>query len=375
MNAIKLISFLLLIFSLTDGLLGADVKSTIAATERLPRARRLIAYPDAIRQPQITPADRLALTIAFSKHAKKVSPHYLQARRAWDLDDWISIFERGFQAAPQDPDIAWALTQIHINEKRYSKALPIAEAFKQANPNHHHALAWQTVCNALPDGTPLRPNPKTIRVIPVHFCVLTKNPAAHQLATIEQCRQECEILNRNFRAYDGSALVEFTFKGFSSYAEIRDTQSDLIQYGDSTEPYDSNRIARAFNQCKDTRVRDPNAINFYIFDSYSSGPKFADMTSHGKRNSNRPYLMLDWQRLGNKVQNPEAHEMGHCFGLGHVGVPGASGKSPTNIMTSGGEQFGSGGARTYGFTEAQIALILYHAKRTSQRLGITSESN
>ncbi|MEE2935703.1 MAG: hypothetical protein VYA84_06880 [Planctomycetota bacterium] len=60
---------------------------------------------------------------------------------------------------------------------------------------------------------------------------------------------------------------------------------------------------------------------------------------------------------------------------GHVGVPGASGKSPTNIMTSAAEQFGSGGARTYGFTEAQIALILYHAKQTSQRLGITSKSH
>lgn len=76
MNAIKLISFLLLVFSL----LGADVESTIAAIERLPRSRRLIAYPDAIHQPHITPADRLAMTIAFSEHAKKVSPHYLRAR-------------------------------------------------------------------------------------------------------------------------------------------------------------------------------------------------------------------------------------------------------------------------------------------------------
>ncbi|MDG2223710.1 MAG: hypothetical protein P8L85_20185 [Rubripirellula sp.] len=371
----KSISFLFLIFSLSQGPAGAEVTSTIAAIEQLHRARRLIAYPEAIRQPRIALADRLALTIAFSKHVKKVSPHYLRTRRAWDLDAWISILERGFQAAPQDPDIAWSLAQIHINERRYSKALPIAEAFKQANPNHHHAVAWQIACNSLCDGTPLRSNPKNIRVMPVHFCVLTKNPTASQLATMDQCRQECEILNHNFRSSDGHALVEFSFKSFSSYAQIRNTQSDLIQYGDSVEPYDSNRVARAFNQCKDTQVRDPNAINFYIFDSHSDGPKFSDRTSHGKRNSNRPYLMLDWQRLGNNDQNAEAHEMGHCFGLGHVGVPGASKNSPTNIMTSAGEQFGSGGARTHGFTEAQIALILYHAKRTSRRLGITTQSN
>ncbi|MEE2935704.1 MAG: hypothetical protein VYA84_06885 [Planctomycetota bacterium] len=74
--------------------------------------------------------------------------------------------------------------------------------------------------------------------------------------------------------------MEFTSKSFSSYTEIRDTQSDLIQYGDSTELYDSNRIALAFNQCKDIRIRDPIATNVYIFDSYSSGLTFSDMTSH-----------------------------------------------------------------------------------------------
>lgn len=44
----------------------------------------------------------------------------------------------------------------------------------------------------------------------------------------------------------------------------------------------------------------------------------------------------------------------------------------TNIVASIGEEFGSGGQRNLGFTEAQSALILYHATRTYQRLGLAN---
>jgi hypothetical protein len=62
--------------------------------------------------------------------------------------------------------------------------------------------------------------------------------------------------------------------------------------------------------------------------------------------------------------------MGHCFGLGHVGVPGANLRTSTNIMASSGEGFGSGGQRDLGFSESQAAAILYHAQRTYSRLGL-----
>ena len=62
--------------------------------------------------------------------------------------------------------------------------------------------------------------------------------------------------------------------------------------------------------------------------------------------------------------------MGHAFGLGHVGVPGATGRTSTNIMASVSEGFGSGGLRDLGFSESQAAVVLYHARRTSARLGL-----
>ena len=355
---------------LTSFLIPVDEQTTINAIERLPRSQRLTAYPNALKRSGVSDNDRMALIKAFAKHAKIVSPHYLKSDRVWNPKSWVSILDEGFKRNPNDPDIAWALAQLHINDANYSKALPIVESFKKSNPNHHHALAWHALCNSKKDGSKLRPARGKLLIFPLHFCVLTRNPSAHKVATIRQCRKDCDTLNATFRTHNGDTLVRFKFKSFSSYSDVKDSVSELVRFGDSTDPYDSNGLARAFNACKDSRVRDPNAINIYIFDSYSSRMKFADVTSHGKRNSNRPYVFLDWERIGNKIQNVYPHEMGHSFGLGHVGVPVATGKSPTNIMTSAGEKFGSGGLRTYGFTEAQAALILYHAQRTHQRLAL-----
>ncbi|MAG94788.1 MAG: hypothetical protein CMJ48_13755 [Planctomycetaceae bacterium] len=353
---------------LSESPLRADAKRTIDSVERRPRSARLAAYQKALAGRRLSSSDRLALTKAFAKHAVRVSPYYQESDKPWDPQPWVAILKRGFAADSQDPLIAWAIAQLYINDQRYSDALPIVAAFKKAHPSHHHALAWNALCTSAKDRTVQRP--KLLLTFPVRFCVLTRNPAAQRVATEAQCRKEIEILNANFRTHDEQQLVRFTFKGYSSYADVKDSKSELARFGDSTDLYDSNKLAKAFNNCADPRVRDRNAINFYIHDSYSARVKFADMTSHGKRNSNRPYVFIDWERLDNNVQNPEAHEMGHAFGLGHVGVPGATSKQATNIMTSAGEQVGSGGLRNLGFTEAQAALIVYHAKRTHARLGI-----
>ncbi|WP_345681951.1 hypothetical protein [Novipirellula caenicola] len=182
--------------------------------------------------------------------------------------------------------------------------------------------------------------------------------------------REVEILNATFRTSDGKPLVKFTFESFTAYADIANSDQELLQYGDSAATYDSNAIADAFNRCDDTAIRHRNAINIYIFDAHSRKEGFGDVTSHGKRNSNRPFVLLDHARLNNAIQNAEAHEMGHAFGLGHVGVPNAKLTTSTNIMTSAAEEFGSGGKRDIGFTPAQSAIILYHAVRTHSRLGL-----
>jgi hypothetical protein len=142
----------------------------------------------------------------------------------------------------------------------------------------------------------------------------------------------------------------------------------LVLVDDLRAPHDGNRFQELFNNCNDLKVRDPHAINFFIYDSYSKEDGYNDGTCHGRRNSNRPYILIDWARMVTRAQNPIIHEMGHAFGLGHVGVIGATMNDNTNIMGSKEFGFGSGGNRKLGFTEAQQAIIYYHAKRTMDRL-------
>jgi hypothetical protein len=160
------------------------------------------------------------------------------------------------------------------------------------------------------------------------------------------------------------------FKGYASYNDAKASPCELLQLGDSTTPYSTGAAMQAFNTCDHPKLRDRGAINVYIFDSYSERAGYVDPTSHGIRNSNRPFVLIDWARLGGRLQNAEPHEMGHAFGLGHVGIPGAGVKTSTNIMASGGEDFGNGGQRDLGFSESQAAVILYHAQRTYGRLGL-----
>ncbi len=106
---------------------------------------------------------------------------------------------------------------------------------------------------------------------------------------------------------------------------------------------------------------DPSRWFAILNDGFKADPADADiLDAMGK-------LLIDWTRPDNRCQNPG----GHAFGLEHVGLPGATMATETNIMTSVGEGFGSGGTRNLGFTEAQAAVILYHAKRTHQRLGLS----
>jgi hypothetical protein len=233
----------------------------------------------------------------------------------------------------------------------------------KAHPDNHEAKAYVAWCSRTAEA-------KTSAVLefPLHFCVLTKNPAAIKQVSEAQCRREVDIFNQSFVTRDGKPLVKFAFKSFTPHAKATASGGGLIALGDSQVPYNSDKFADAFNATKDAVIRDPKAINIYIFDSFSPKQGYRDLTSHGKRNSNRPYVVIDWERLGSNVQNAEPHEMGHAFGLEHVGVPGAKLTSSTNIMSSAGEEFGSGGKRDLGFSDSQAALIFHHATRTYSRL-------
>jgi len=114
----------------------------------------------------------------------------------------------------------------------FCREWPVAKAFREAHPQNHYALAWLAWCEA-------NRNPGDLEVLsfPVHFCVLTKNPQAHKAATLDQCRKECQILNETFRNIDGKALARFEFRGYTSYADAKKTQCELLAFGDRADGY------------------------------------------------------------------------------------------------------------------------------------------
>lgn len=314
-------------------------------------------------------AERQEVIRAFASSTQFLSPMYGRGSVKINRRQWTAYLSEGAKAYPDNREIVLTLTRMLINQRRYKEALEVIIPYRISNPCHE-ATAWYDYATSKINGLTAYSNPMSEKMpeFDVHFCVITKNPKAQQKATLKQLKKEVDILNSNFKTLRNKQIVKFKFKSANFYDEVKDIGCKFVELGDA-QKYDTYRYAKIFNECRHSKVRNPNAINFYINDSYNKASEYDDNTSHGKRNSNRPYILIDWERLNCNIQSPEAHEMGHAFGLYHVSVPGAKLGTSTNIMCSSGQGFGSGGKRDMGFTEAQTAIIRYHAIRTLDRLG------
>jgi hypothetical protein len=351
----------------TEDFESAD--TLITEIERLPSCSKVEEYLRLLKGRSRSDETRQRLIAAFAKHARHLSRQYGHSKIKINEREWIALLTEGSKAFPTNQDIAYAVTQLLINRKQYARAIETIAAYHEVSPSHE-STAWIEYCQQKlkEKATDTSTSSQDISQVDLHFCVITANPKAHRKANMEQLQKEVDILNRTFVTLARKPIVKFRFKSATLYNQLKDSNEPFVELGDSKARYDSNRYAGLFNRCQDPQVRDPHAINFYVYDSYNPTSGYEDITSHGKRNSNHPYVLIDWERLNNNVQNPEAHEMGHAFGLGHVAVPGATMRTATNIMSSTEFGFGSGGRRNLGFTEAQTAIILYHARRTLSRL-------
>ena len=186
----------------------------------------------------------------------------------------------------------------------------------------------------------------TTPLFDVNIAVLTSKADALAKATPAQMQAEVDILNTYFKGADGSKPVRFRFKAVTYAKDLPASVCPaLVALGDNNVPYDYTTLINAYRGCTDTRLVDPKAINFYVYDSYGTSYGDNDITSHGIHNLGHPLVLIDYERLNHTTQSPEEHEFGHAFGLGHVCVPGATLNSDTNIMASIDNCNGSGGRR------------------------------
>ena len=191
-------------------------------------------------------------------------------------------------------------------------------------------------------------------------------------------RREIEVhLTNNFvdsygnPVCDGDDCIRFEVEEIRFREDIEDTScAELLGIGtiddtsfqDMTAQELANALAAAVNSCDEHALRDPEAINLYIYDSCewtAAGPDCSNTDGHARSNWSgdrySPYVLLDLARLQHQDQSPEEHEFGHALGLPHNCDPDiGSTADPSNIMQSQCNGAGSGGARNQGFGEVDF---------------------
>ena len=198
-------------------------------------------------------------------------------------------------------------------------------------------------------------------------------------------RAEVELINSVF--YDGSGnpvcigsdCISYRYRGHTLYQDIAGSSCGGLRMladppsqnwtencvpgncGSSGERSYADAIARAVNECHDPELRKPGMVNVYIIDNcrwqLSSTNCSNESMSHGRRNSNTPYVFIDYVRLlrGDAVapgdralaRGAEQHELGHTLGLCHACFTDSSGS--TNAMHHSTICVGGNGDRAAGF--------------------------
>jgi hypothetical protein len=170
---------------------------------------------------------------------------------------------------------------------------------------------------------------------------------------------------------DGDDCIRFEVEEIRFRTDIEDSScTELLGIGtiddpsfqDMTAQELANTLAAAVNSCSEDALRDPEAINLYIYDSCgwtaAGVPDCSNTDGHGRENPSgdlySPYVLLDLARLQHQTQSPEEHEFGHALGLPHNCDPDIDSQAdPSNIMQSQCNGAGSGGARNQGFGDVE----------------------
>lgn len=192
-------------------------------------------------------------------------------------------------------------------------------------------------------------------LFPINFVVLTDSDEAELFLSDAQIDREIEILNKRFVDSSGKSILRFEVKSVARYSDIYDSDCQILSIGDQHEKPPVEIRNEYADECDDPRVRDPEAINFYIFSSYYPDDEHSKTSYAGTL---KPWVMINWDRMKTRYLAAQEHEMGHVFSLTHLAACGADKNTPTNIMAAEvGFCEGKPGDRSLGFNWFQIGQI------------------
>lgn len=197
---------------------------------------------------------------------------------------------------------------------------------------------------------------KTPPVVKINFVFATSNTEGLRNDNLKQIHKELSILNHYFVDQGNEQIFQFKLNQYINYSQFKKMNCNLRQILEQPKSIQHLEVKKYFNQCF---TREPNTVYLFIYDAYNLKRGHNDITSWGFNNNNRPFVLIDWERLNYKTQAALPHEMGHAFGLRHVCAPNAKLKDATNIMASVGNLCsGSGGQRNQGFDQNQLEIII-----------------
>lgn len=228
---------------------------------------------------------------------------------------------------------------------------------------------------------------------PINFVVVTNNGSAQRFTSYRAMQEIVFTLNLYFAAQDSrithrkKKLVNFELKSYTNYNTAAGIGGRLFNTLSRNSRYLGDVIQDQFNSEPNTVMRDPEALNIYIYDSGQDGDLGENRDGHGRFNNGEPYILLDYHRINKRINAAEEHEMGHAFGLTHICNSMIKDKTQSsNIMTSQNKypcaggivpdsemcqcEAGKTGKRDIGFTPEQAKVILENAVKIHGKLNL-----
>jgi hypothetical protein len=193
----------------------------------------------------------------------------------------------------------------------------------------------------------------------VNFVILAPNHRIHDLLSDAHFEQSINRLNASFRDSKGQQIVRFQKSSIQRKVAIQNSSCHLLNLGSQIKKPRRADVYQAYDDCHDPAIKNPNAINVYIFES-SWEADTPWKTSYAFFNWFRqPFIMLNWETYHSGYKVPDVHEMGHILGgLLHLDVCGSTDATPTNVMAGQSDHCeGTGGNRSLGFTDWQLGFV------------------